>query len=51
MNAQANFMRFGAVDKNALDKVRKPLPDEERDESWSPLRRAVELAKEPNAER
>lgn len=46
--AQANFMRFGAVDKNAVDKVRKPLADEERDESWSPLKRALELGKERN---
>jgi len=44
--AQANFMRFGAVDKKFLDNVRKPLPDEERDEKWAPLRRAVELAQE-----
>lgn len=46
--AQANFMRFGAVDKRFSDSVRKPLPDEERDENWKPLKQAARIANEAN---
>jgi len=35
--AQKNFQEFGACEKEMVKRVRKPTPDETRDESWRPL--------------
>jgi len=35
--AQANFIKFGAIEMRFVDNVRKPLPDETYDKNWSPL--------------
>ena len=35
--AQANFIRFGAVTQTVLRFVRKPGPEDEFDPDWSPL--------------
>jgi hypothetical protein len=35
--AQSNFQRFGACEEAMLPNVRKPAPNEARDENWKPL--------------
>jgi hypothetical protein len=38
--AQKNFQLFGACEGDMVKWVRKPAPDEARDESWKPLQSA-----------
>jgi len=38
--AQNNFQLFGACEEDMVKRVRKPAPDEARDESWKPLQSA-----------
>jgi hypothetical protein len=35
--AQQNFLKFGACDREMLRNVRPPAKDEQRDENWKPL--------------
>ena len=41
--AQANFIRIGAVDNKSKDNVRGPSEDDERDSNWKPMKKAMEL--------
>jgi ribosomal protein L37AE/L43A len=36
IQAQANFIAFGACEECSLNSVRDPLPDEPKDENWKP---------------
>lgn len=39
--AQKNFLDFGACERDMLKYVRRPSPDEQRDEDWRPFEQAV----------
>jgi Cysteine-rich CPCC len=41
--AQSNFIRFGAKSQTAVQHVRKPGPDDQKDPKWRPLPRTLEL--------
>ena len=35
--AQRNFAKFGAIERDYLDMVRAPTPEDRRDPNWRPL--------------
>jgi isopentenyldiphosphate isomerase len=37
--AQKNFAVFGACEKDMIKNIRKPTPDEQRDDNWEPLKK------------
>lgn len=41
IQAQKNFMEFGACEKDMLKYVRRPSPDEQRDKNWKPFEEVV----------
>ena len=48
LQAQVNFMTFGAVEQRLIKEVRKPLSDENCDENWSPMKEAIARVKKEN---
>ncbi|MEZ6046984.1 MAG: CPCC family cysteine-rich protein [Planctomycetaceae bacterium] len=49
VQAQANFMLFGASSERDRDSVRPPLPTDEKDPEWSPFYQALQLYEQMKA--
>lgn len=43
IEAQLNFLHFGASDKNLLDFVRKPSESDLKDPTWKPIRTLTDI--------
>ena len=48
IEAQKNFQKFGAVDQKSVKHIRKPTPEEKKDDSWRVIDLSHDIFQIPN---